>query len=78
MKPLPDELRLMEAYYGKFEVPKLEIHGSADALAPIGNQDYVEKVFKNAQVDTITLTGKNHFIPWTMTEQMIAIIFGRL
>lgn len=78
MHQLPAELRLMEIEYDHLSVPVLEIHGSKDILALPGNQHYVVESFKNAQVDTILFKGKNHFIPFTMTEKMIEIIKGRL
>jgi pimeloyl-ACP methyl ester carboxylesterase len=78
IQQLPIELRIMEKEYYHFSVPVLEIHGTRDVLAPIGNQHYAVSSFSNAQVDTILLKGRNHFIPFTMTKKMIAIIKDRL
>ncbi len=74
MQPLPDEVRAMEKDFNLFIKPILEIHGTKDALAPFGNQQYVLQNFKNCQVDTISLFKKGHLIPFTMPEKLIEII----
>lgn len=74
MQPLPSEVRLMEKDYPLFTKPILEIHGTKDALAPYGNQQYVLDKFINSNVNSISLTDKGHLIPFTMTEKMIELI----
>ncbi len=78
MQPLPTEIRAMEKDFARFNVPITEIHGTNDALAPFGNQLYVKNKFIHSAVDTICLTGKDHFIPFTMPGRMIEIIKERL
>jgi len=78
MQPLPNEARQMQKDFLKLSLPITEIHGTEDPLAPYANQAYVMQEMKNAQVDTFVLTGKNHFIPFTMPDKMIAIITSKL
>ena len=78
MQPLPNEVRQMQKDFLKLRLPITEIHGTEDPLAPYANQAYVMHEMKNAQVDTFMLSGKNHFIPFTMPNQMIAIITSKL
>jgi pimeloyl-ACP methyl ester carboxylesterase len=78
MQPLPNEVRQMQKDFSKLNLPITEIHGTEDALAPFANQAYVMHEMKNAQVDTLMLRGKNHFIPFTMPDQMIEIITSKL
>ncbi len=74
MQPLPDELRQMQPDFIKLKCPIIEIHGTADALAPFGNQAYVKQQFINAPVDTIVLQGEGHLIPFTMPGKIIEMI----
>jgi pimeloyl-ACP methyl ester carboxylesterase len=78
MEPLPNEVREMQKDFLKLNLPITEIHGTDDPLAPYANQAYVMHEMKNAQVDTFMLSGKNHFIPFTMPDKMIEIILSKL
>lgn len=78
MQPLPNEVRQIEKDFLKLRLPITEIHGTDDPLAPYANQAYVMHAMKNAAVDTIVLSGKNHFIPFTMPNKMIAIIISKI
>lgn len=78
MQPLPNEVRQMQKDFLKLNLPITEIHGTDDVLAPFANQVYVMEEMKNSKVDTMVLRGKNHFIPFTMSNEMIEIILSKL
>lgn len=78
MQPLPNEVRKMQPDFINLKCPITEIHGTDDALAPFGNQEYVKRQFVNAPVDTIVLQGKGHLIPFTMPGKIIEMIKARV
>jgi pimeloyl-ACP methyl ester carboxylesterase len=45
------------------------IHGTKDQLVPYGNMAFLQKRLVNARsIDTISIEGANHFIPWEHFE----------
>jgi len=78
MQPLPNEVRMMEKDYPLFIKPIFEIHGTKDALAPYGNQQYVLDKFTNSNIETLSLKDKGHLMLFTMPEKIIEIIKNEL
>lgn len=51
------------------------LHGNKDQLVPYGNLRYAAKMFTHAgSLDTLTLPGANHFIPWTHYRQVKSVL----
>ena len=67
---LRDELQAMEGGYRALSLPVYYIHGSYDALVPVANAVYAQRVLGHCDVSVHILEGVNHFIPWTHREKV--------
>lgn len=53
------------------------LHGDKDQFVPYPNMAFGKKMLVNApKVDTITLSGANHFIPWTHFREIKQVLMG--
>ena len=51
--------------FAKIKCPVYILHGDKDLLVDYGNLAFGAKTFTNAsKIDTLTIQGVNHFIPW--------------
>jgi pimeloyl-ACP methyl ester carboxylesterase len=51
------------------------VHGDKDILVPYANLDFGVKAMKNAAfMDTLTIPGANHFIPWSYYKTVRAVL----
>ncbi len=73
MRPSNDELWYLKQDLKKL-APQMDqvktrvfiVHGNKDILVPYANLDFGVKALKNARmIDTLTIPGANHFIPWS-------------
>jgi pimeloyl-ACP methyl ester carboxylesterase len=62
---LEDELIALQPKLKEIKQPITIIHSTDDELVPYANVAYMEKHFTGtASLKTVTLGGKNHYIPW--------------
>ncbi|HVZ24852.1 MAG TPA: alpha/beta hydrolase [Sediminibacterium sp.] len=72
---LKKDLRLLRPRFALVTCPVWVVHGDKDQLVPYGNMHFAVKAFTHAaSVDTLTLTGANHFIPWTHYKQVKSVL----
>lgn len=72
---LQPELVELAALLPRITAPVRIVHGSADALVPVANVDYLRRRLGNARcVDTVLLPGADHFLPWNAADQVRAAI----
>lgn len=63
---LKNDLKLLAPRMKEVKCPVHIIHGTKDQLVPYGNMAYAVKSLTNAKsIDTISIAGANHFIPWS-------------
>lgn len=82
MRPSNDELWYLKKDL-KILAPRMSgvrsriyvVHGDKDILVPYANMDFAVKTFTNARfLDTLTLPGANHFIPWSHYKAVKAVL----
>lgn len=72
---LKKDLKLLAPKMGNVRSRIFVVHGNKDILVPYANLDYAVKQFKNARsIDTLTLPGANHFIPWSHYRAVRAVL----
>lgn len=72
---LKKDLRLLRPRFTSITCPVWIIHGDKDQLVPYGNMHFAVKAFTHAAfLDTLTLAGANHFIPWTHYRQIKSVL----
>ncbi|TDO28363.1 alpha/beta fold hydrolase [Sediminibacterium goheungense] len=63
---LKKDLKLLADKISSVSARVYVIHGDKDMLVPYANMAFAVKTFSHARVlDTLTLPGANHFIPWS-------------
>lgn len=60
-----DELNKMLPLYSQLTIPVLHIHGTADSLVPYENMRFSERHIDKKWLETLTLDGVDHFLPWS-------------
>jgi len=72
---LKKDLVLLKPKYAMVKCPVTIIHGDKDRFVSYGNLAFAGKAFINSvKVDTITLPGANHFIPWTRYARIKTVL----
>ena len=67
--PLKGQLEALAARIHELTQPVVILHGTEDDLVPYANVAYMENSFRwSRKIESITLIGANHFLPW-MAEQ---------
>jgi pimeloyl-ACP methyl ester carboxylesterase len=62
------ELRKIAPYWSQLSIPICHVHGDKDSLVPFENLSFSERSILNAPLETITLKGEDHFIPWAQYD----------
>lgn len=63
---LKKDLKILAPQMSKVNTRIYVVHGDKDVLVPYANMDFAVKNFTHARsLDTLTLPGANHFIPWS-------------
>lgn len=63
---LKKDLKILAPQMQQVKARIYVVHGDKDVLVPYANMDFAVKTFTNARsLDTLTLLGANHFIPWS-------------
>jgi pimeloyl-ACP methyl ester carboxylesterase len=72
---LKKDLVLLKSDFPKIQAKVYMLHGDKDRLVPYGNLAYGQKMFgANTHFEGITITGKDHFIPWTNKAEIKALL----
>jgi pimeloyl-ACP methyl ester carboxylesterase len=72
--PLKKELTDMIPLWASIKAPTIVLQGDKDNLVPPGNADFAKKMLINSPTQIRMLKGMNHFIPWSMPEQIKAAV----
>lgn len=71
LKYFKKDIYKLEDKYDSVRCNVFIIHGTEDQFVPYENVAYAERKLVNAaSVQTTTITGANHFIPWTKYEEI--------
>lgn len=71
-----EALREVQPLWSQVKVPVLHYHGNRDVLVPYENIHFSTQVFDPSRLDTVTLEGENHFLPWTQFERLQQQLLG--
>jgi pimeloyl-ACP methyl ester carboxylesterase len=72
---LKPELERLAPLLAAIRAPALIVHGTADDRVPYTNVAYLQRMLRGARcVETTTLNGANHFLPWTAADAVRAAI----
>lgn len=72
---LKKDLALLKPRFADIHSRVYILHGNKDQLVPYGNLAFGAKAFVHAvKIDTITIPGANHFIPWTHYREIKAVL----
>ena len=72
---LKEDLIKLKPAFSTIKCPVYIMHGDKDPLVDYGNLAFGAKAFSNApKVDTITIAGANHFIPWKHYEEIKKVL----
>lgn len=73
--PLYEELNETLPLWKTVTCPVTVVHGTEDKLVPRGNADFAKRMAVNSsRLDIRMIEGGNHFILWTMQEEMVQIL----
>ncbi len=68
---LKKDLKLLAPRFSEINARVILLHGNKDQLVPYENLLYGKKMFTHAKhLDTLTIVGANHFIPWSHYEKV--------
>ncbi len=67
---LKPHLEALEPKLGAVRCPIFIVHGTKDELVPYANVPFMQKQFVAAPVETVTITGENHFLPWRRQKEL--------
>ncbi|MCI4669952.1 MAG: alpha/beta hydrolase [Bacteroidia bacterium] len=72
IKALYDELLEMEPLWTKITCPTVIYQGTLDKLVPMGNAYYADSMLVNCpQKEVVMIEGGNHFILWSLMDQIV-------
>jgi len=72
---LKKDLKLLEPHLAEVNTRIYVVHGNKDILVPYANMDFAVKSFTGARsLDTLTLPGANHFIPWSHYKTVRSVL----
>jgi len=66
-----DELKKLVPNYSQIEIPICHIHGTSDSLVPYENLAFSKEHINPTFLETITLEGVDHFLPWTHHDFLV-------
>lgn len=69
-----DELKKMEADWGKITSPVVYVYGDKDMIVPPVNAQYAKQKVTAATFELIDFPNENHFIPWTQQDSVTKLI----
>jgi pimeloyl-ACP methyl ester carboxylesterase len=83
-KPSNDELWMLKKdlinlrpKFAQINCPVHIVHGNKDVLVPYANMNFGVQAFTHtSKLDTTTLIGANHFIPWSHYSEVKRILLG--
>lgn len=76
---LRDELMALQPLLARIDAPVCIVHGTDDALVPVGNVDYLHAHLVAARCrETVLLPGGNHFLPWNAPREVRAALHWAL
>ena len=61
---LKAELQALLPHWAALKLPVVHIHGELDKLVPVSTLEFSKKVMIQADLKTVHLPNKNHYIPW--------------
>lgn len=67
---LKPHLEALEPKLGAIRCPIYIVHGTKDPLVPYSNMAFMQARFTAAQVETVTIAGENHFLPWKRQKEL--------
>lgn len=74
---LKTDLIKLEPRFKEITCPVYILHGDKDPLVDYGNLAFGAKAFINSsKIDTITIQGANHFIPWQHYDIIKKVLLG--
>lgn len=72
---LKKDLKILAPQMPKVNTRIYVVHGDKDILVPYANMDFAIKTFTSARsLDTLTLSGAHHFIPWSHYKAVRAVL----
>lgn len=76
---LKKDLVKLKDEFARITCPVYFIHGAADTWVPPGNVEYARKLLVNAHtIGELIIPGGNHFIPWTMFNEIKKVFLTAL
>jgi len=72
------ELTKMLPDWKKLNIPVIHIHGDKDKLVPYINLEFSRKMINASLLETISLKGEDHFLPWTQTSLIKSTIIQQI
>lgn len=70
--PLKTELKKMLPFWEKINCPVLVFQGKADNLVPMENASFIKEILpNNPNVTLRMINGANHFILWSMQDEIV-------
>ena len=73
-----EALREIENVWEDITVPVIHVHGTKDVIVPYENINFSKEKFNDNYLETITLEGENHFLPWSQEDLVKELIFRLL
>lgn len=74
---LKTDLIKLEPRFKEITCPVYILHGNKDPLVDYGNMAFGVKAFVNSpKIDTLTIQGANHFIPWQHYDIIKKVLMG--
>jgi pimeloyl-ACP methyl ester carboxylesterase len=69
------ELEKLEPRWSQIRAKVSTIHGDADPLVPVANQDFINsKIPKDQIIENLRVPGMNHFVPWEHPDLILDAI----
>ena len=72
------ELKKMLPDWEKLESRVVHIHGDKDRLVPYENLAFSRKMISSSILETVSLEGEDHFLPWTQRQLIKETILNQL
>ncbi len=76
--PLRAELEKMKPLWGQIRAEVTVVHGTDDALVPVGNVDFLRNVLVHKPAHYIIIPNQGHFIPWERSEIVTGLLLKTL
>lgn len=69
-----ESLKEVENDWANIKSRILHIHGNKDVLVPYENLDFAKRKISSDYLETMTLDGENHFLPWSQEDLIKEIL----